>query len=1075
MNKLIVTTLILGLSFNSLHFADAQTKKSKKTAQKTVQKKVVKSASATSKKQTVGELLRRVKEDSRGAKIQAIQKGKIAIPESQFNFQQKQSVNLGSVKPPRSTEIFKNERTADQLNYEKTLDLQIQELFKLTKKFDNNQNRGELWLRLAELYLEKATLVDSRKQDQYDEQLKKFQAGKTKSQPKLDQRETQDYHNKAVQLYEWFVRDYPKDPKMSQALFFLGYNYFEMGQFDKGIKSYKELTEKYPRSPYVGEAYFALGEHYFESEKWVESYKNYSHLIKNKKHRLHTFSMYKGGWCLYRMGKTPEAIKYMDFIIRMGKDSDIAMGDGSSGTKRTVNRNRLESEALRDLVVFYAELGDTEKAINYFEALDVPDKKGYLEKLAYFLGEKGNREGSKNVFKHLIDADPMNKKAFDYQYQIVQNYFYSKNSPQFKEELYRWINDYKKDSAWSAQNADDKAFLDNVYKLREQTLRNYILQQHQTAQNSRAKYSQQTALGGYQLYFQEFSDAASASDMKFYYGELLYDMGKFEDAAAQYAWVAENAPQSKFAGKASENLLLSIGKAIPKDEDLEKRVGDSLEPIPMDPRVEKFIKAATWYTQKYPNSEKDAEIRFRVGRLYYQTNNFGPAEKYFKEIVKKHPKTKFSEYSANLLLDMYNLKKDYEGLEKVGTELLADSSIAGSKAGADIRGVLEKANFKKAQDLEGEKRFQESAEQFQIFATQNPKSELVAMALFNAGVNFERAGRPNDAVANYKKVISSKDKNAENLKYKSKKLLAKIYQDSGKNEEAASLFKQLAAENPKDPLAPNFLFNSAIMFESIGKTKEAIQGYLAYTEVNKNQKENAEITFKVAEMYRKSGSKSLALKQYKDHAELSRNNSKKVESYYWIYQMTKSQEARDKAIETYNRLYKEDKEMSAKFVADFKYSDAEKIYKELRSISIPADPAKQKKAVDKKLELVNQLNNELASVIKLNTANEIVKSLNLLGQTNEHMAQSILNAPLPAGLNEDQKKQYMAGIQKIADPFVAKSDESYKAAIERGIELETYNQGYLNALEKMHAKSPLVYPLGQEQAVETKMLNWSGE
>ena len=236
------------------------------------------------KKQTVGELLKRVREDSRGGKVQQMQKTDVNLPDSQFNFQKRESVDLTSVKPPKSTEIMKAEVSGDQAEYERTLDKQIQELYKLTKKFENNPNRGELWLRLAELYVEKATLVDARKQDQYDEQLRQFQAGKTKVKPKLDIAESRDYNKKAIQLYEWFLRDYPKDEKVSQALFFLGYNYFELGDTKKGSYYYDQLTQRYPKSPFVGEAHFALGEYHFESERWVEAYKQYAELIKNKKH-----------------------------------------------------------------------------------------------------------------------------------------------------------------------------------------------------------------------------------------------------------------------------------------------------------------------------------------------------------------------------------------------------------------------------------------------------------------------------------------------------------------------------------------------------------------------------------------------------------------------------------------------------------------------------------------------------------------------------------------------------------------------------------------------------------------------
>ena len=112
-----------------------------------------------------------------------------------------------------------------------------------------------------------------------------------------------------------------------------------------------------------------------------------------------------------------------------------------------------------------------------------------------------------------------------------------------------------------------------------------------------------------------------------------------------------------------------------------------LDPIPLEPKVERFIKAGQWYTEKFPTSDKNPEIKFRIGRLYYQSNHFDEATQAFKEIVQKYPSSKYAVYSANLLLDIYNLRKDYAGLEKTGSELLAVPSIASSKAGSDIRGV----------------------------------------------------------------------------------------------------------------------------------------------------------------------------------------------------------------------------------------------------------------------------------------------------------------------------------------------------------------------------------------------------
>lgn len=1026
------------------------------------------------KKQTVGDVLRKAQEASRGGRLQQMQKSSTPVPNSQFNFQQKQTQNLQSIKPPRSTEIYDKKLTKNQIEYERTLDQQIQELYKLTQRYANSPNRGEMWLRLAELYVEKASIVDNRKQDIYDRELKNFLDGKTKVKPRLDTAEAREWNKKAVQLYDWFLRDFPNDEKQSQALFFLGYNYFEMGDTKKGSEYYNTLTKKFPKSPYVWDSHFALGEFYFENEKWVEAYKEYAFLIKNTRHRLHTFAMYKSAWSLFRMGRTEDAIKYMDYIIKNKG------GSGSEGQGKVVNRNKLETEAARDIVLFFADIGDPKRAIEYFQNLNPETKNNALEKLAYFYADKGNRDDSRVIFQHLIQDNPTSKKAFEYQYQIVQNYFYAKNSPQFKEELYRWITDYRKNSAWYENNKNDKVFIENAYKLREQTLRNYILQQHQTAQNSRAKFSQQSALEGYKLYFEEFSDSPQVADMHFFYAELLYDMGRYDEAAQHYTWVVENAPGNKFASKAGQNILLATEKALPKDEDLQKRVGDSIEPIPLDPRVEKFIKSANWYTQKFPASEKNAEIKFRVGRLYYQTNHFNEAESIFRDIVKKHPRTNYSEYSANLLLDIYNLKKDYAGLEKVGQELLADSSISGSKAGQDIRNVLEKSSFKKAQDLEIAKDYGKAAAQFENFAQQNPNSDLTYMALFNAGVNYERNGEFSKAAKNYQKIVSSSDKRAVSHKDKSKKLLAKIYQSAGRLEEASVLFEQIANEDTKDPLVSNYHYNAAIMYDALGENAKAIRNYNAFLKLSKNNKDKADVTFALAELYRKSNSRSLAIENYLKYTSMVGDSAKKAQAYQRLIELDRRNKTEVEKYEwrinaMYGRLSGAEKGEVASYVAKKKFDDVQKTYDEFAAIKIPADPKKQKAAVDKKLEYITKLNKELGAVIKYDSAEEIIKSLNMTGDANDHMAKAIMNTPLPKELGEEQRKVYLTEIAKIADPFAKKADESYKLTIDRARDLNVYNQAYQSALAKMANKFPEEYYNKGEVASDSRIINWLGE
>lgn len=1034
---------------------------------------------APDKKVTLGDLIKKVKDESRQLQLGKSAKNSVVVPDTKALFEEKKETNLSAVKPPKLSEIYETDNK-DKIEYEKTLNQQIGELYKLTQKFKASANRGELWLRLAELYVEKANIVDTRKQNEYDAKLRDFQMGKTQVKPTLDMAEARDFNKKAIQLYEWFLRDFPKDTKVPQALFFLGYNYFELGDGDKGASFYLSLTDKYPTSSFTGEAHFAMGESLFEGEKWVNAYKEYAYIIKDQKNALHTVALYKAAWCLYRLGKTEEGIKYLDYIVKSGQRKQQQAG--GIGGKR-INTARLEAESLKDLVIFLADAGDHKRVINYFSSLGIKNFKDYIEKYAYLLADKGNREGSKDVFKYLISLDPNSKKAFEYQYQIVQNYFFAKNSPDFRLELYRWIISYNAKSNWYKANEVDPAFIEKCNQLRELTLRNYVLQQHQAAQNSRAEFSRQTTEQGYRLYFQEFSKSPQAADMHFYYGELLYDMNKYAEAANEYAAVVDTNPNSQFAEKASQNLLLAIEKVLPKDDELQKRVGNTTDPVPLDPISMKFVNAAKWNLEKFPKSPNAGDIRFRVARLYYLTNNFAEAEKYFKDIVQLHPNTKIADYSANLLLDIYNLRNDYNGLEKTGNELLKNEYIANSKTGADIRAILEKSSFKRGQNLELDKKFLESATQFQMFAMAHPKSELAGIAYFNAGVNFERAARNKDAIINYKKVIASNDKSMANFKPKAKRLLAKMYQDSGMFEEAGNLYGDLVKEAPKDPLASNYQFNSALMFEMAGKSALAVREYNKYIQVNRNMGENAAVVFKIATIKRLESRYGEALEQYALYEQYSAAKpEKKAEAIYWTYEINKKlrrkndlQTVEVKLRNNIQRVPADKKALTNSFLAKVKLDQAKETFMKLKAIQIPANPAKQKAAVDQKLEIVNALNNQLGIIIKLDSSEEIVSSLAILGEANKHIADAFLAVPVPGNLNEESKKAYMAEIQKIINPFLAKAEESFKLSVDRAWELQAYPPEYQKAYEYMNKKNPNLYYDGGEVATEVRRMDWMVE
>ena len=1021
---------------------------------------------APKKQQKVGDLLKRIEANTK--KVKFSQKKKSNLPKFS-KIKEPGKVNLTKVKPPsRSTLYYEegtNERELDQIT-----DEGIKQLYKLTQQFKNSKKRGELWLRLAELYVEKSRLIEYNLQQKYDNELKQFQDGKTKKKPVLNLANAQEYNKKSVQLYEWFLRDFPKDAKVDQALFFLGYNHFELEKPETGKDYYERLTREFPKSVYIEESNFALGEYYFEREDWKEALKRYEAVAKNKRARLFSFAQYKMAWCQYKTGAVKVALASLEKVIKTGRVAKGSQDQSAGG----VSRIRLATEATKDLVVFYAEAGKPEDARAYFE--DRVGRKqtfGLLEKLAYYYSDTGNRDGARYIFRDLIAEQPNAPKTYDYQHQIVTMYVSSEKGDVFKEELFNWINTYSPGSDWAKANAKNVELVSKANQLIETTLRNHILQQHQTAQNSKVPTARKAAKDGYDLYFQTFKDGPKQDEMRFFYAELLFDMREYDLASAQYAWITENAPNSTYYEKASLNRVLAVEKGLPKEEDLKKQVGQSLEPVPFGKNVQDFEAASAGYIANFPKGENVPAMRYKLGALYYYHNQFDRALAAFNSIIKDYPKSPYAQYSANLKLDIYNLRKDYVGLEKAGQDILTNEDLAKSQVGQQVKGVLQRAEFKKAQDLEAKKDFAGAAAAYEEFAKKNPGGELGISAAFNSAVDYEKAGDIFKAVGMYQLVLAGKEDST--LKKNSSRFIASLYEKTGQYQKAAEAFEQYAAKNSKEKEAIAFYFNAAVIRDGMNSYNQALANYDKYFTLSRSA-DRWESIWLSAKIWERRGNSNKALEFYeKYNAAGMRNQNSHVEVAYQIAQIHLKKKRLDDADEWFKKVIFRQRKYStteapigASFAAEAKYHLVSKTFADLRRVRIPNNPAKMGQAVQEKLNILNRLKEQLKDVIKYDDAPMVVSSLVMIGQAYQHMAAAIYAAPLPK-LDADGLKQYKAGIDKVAQPFQDEAVKNYEAAIERGNKLEGFNESLKTAHRELGRLDQGKYPDYDEVAVVTKL------
>lgn len=1000
--------------------------------------------------QTIGDVFKNIQRQQKGI---SVQKKRKVLP----NFRKikpLKKVNLRKVKPPSLSKFYYDEETSEA-ELEKATDALIADAYRLTQRFKRSRRRGELWLRLAELYLEKARLIEFRLQANYDRQLQDYQSRKRKRVPRLNLKSAMVYNRKAIQLYEWFLRDYPKDSKADQALFLLGYNYFEIGNPQKGRGYYLRLTRDYPKSVFVDESNFSVGEFYFDNERWEEALEHYGKITKKKKARLYSFALYKSSWCQYKMGFGKQALKSLEKVIYIGRRAKGRDKD------RKISRIRLASEAVRDIVVFYADVGSYKGAREYFfRVVGEKSAPNVLKKLAYYYMDSGSRQAAQFVFKTLIELDPYSPNAYDYQYQIVKSHLASGNNHAFRSELFRWIEDYGEGSGWASRNSKNKKLLSRSVELIESTLRSYILQTHQTAQNSKAPYSQKQARSGYELYFKSFKNTKRLDEMHFFYAELSYEMKKFKEAATHYSWISRHRPKSRYYKEATINAVLSLEKLLPTPEKIKSLVGKRTDPVEFDSRIKAFEKVSIEYIKAPTKKEHRIAIQYRLGSLYYYYNQFDSALIHLNEVTKKAPSSKYAEYSANLILDIYNLKKDYKGLGVAADKLLAVPGLSASKTGQRIKTIKQKSVFKQAQEKEEAGDYEAAAKAYESFVRSTPQSELALKARFNAAVNFERAGLLLDAAAMYRLVLGMRGHKKVNLQNKSREFLSLIYEKTGQYDKAARTYEEYAIRNPKDRRVADFFYNAAVIQDGLKDYDRALKNYQKY--YNKSRrKDRFDVLFLMGKIWEKRKNFRKAINFYEQYMKSGMTNlASAVETAYAIAHLNEKLNRKSKAKEWYKKTVKIQKNLASRqesvgvrYAAEAKFKLVYQTYRTLLAIRIPSGKT-QAAVVQKKLQAMNRLKEELKLVVAYDDGDQVIAALAVQGQAFQHMASSIHKAPIPKELKGDDLKVYKQGIEKLIKPFKEQAISSYKAAIEKAFKFQAYNSWLRVVMIELRKISP---------------------
>ena len=1008
-----------------------------------------------------------------------VRKKATLVPKARMTIKKIERQAMKVAEPPRQFGKY-FETGTDEAELESVINQEIRQLFNLLK----NSRRRDLRLRLGSLYVEKARLIEYRLYEKYDQQMALFNSKKRKTQPrKINLKPAHLYINKAIKLFETYRRQFPKDRNMDQVLFFLGVSYFKKGLLSKGRDRYTALTKRFPKSAYIHDVNFELGEYYFNQAQWKRAESYYRTIALRRKLKLYSFAMYKLAWCRFKMGRIDRAMANLEAVIREGERQKIkkTMGDRDAG------RLHFAEEAIGDLVLFYSHSKRSPvTALSYFQKMSAGDSRRALKmlsQLAYAYLDYGNLRGVRVTFKQLIEEEPDSPMAYDHQYQIIRAYTYAGNRQVFLRELKHWIVRYGPNSIWAKRNRSQEQ-VKKAFDLMEVTVRNYALRMHQSYRKTKDKTARGQSLFSYELYNNHFKKSKQADQMRFFYGELLFDLRKYSQAAKQYMFVVEHFPQSKYYETASLNGVLTFEKTLPSSSEITKIVRKKTSFVPFTRPVHDFQRVAFSYVQRFPKKPNVPAILYKMASLHYEFNHHKSALTQFWHLINKYPNSKYTEHSANLILDIYNLTKDFKGLRQSAVLLLKNKTIARSSSAVEIRKILSQVALKSAEDMARNKQYFESAKLYKSFADTHPHSPLRGTAYYNAGLNFKKSGDILKTISLYKIVLNSQVRSKrKTVKQGILKELPELYQQVGQYLKSAEAYSSYARSFPKDPISAGFWFNSAIIYDGFNRWHSAEKAYLEYFRKSR-KKEKTQALYLLAEMKKRRGQATQAISYYNQF--LNRGSSDRkalVEAAFHIAEIKKAK----RQIESADRWYRRTIALYKKYQAGVFYS-AESLfylvhkntYLPFVKIRIPTNPKQQQVAVQKKLTLFNKLKDELKQVIRFDSGYQVVASLALIGLASEHIGDSIFNSPMPKGLNKQERAQYKEALKKTALPFKTEAIKNYQLAVSKARKLSAYNEEWLekavsrlSALKKQDsvvAENPLL----RKMVLPVVLYDWSG-
>ncbi len=848
---------------------------------------------------------------------------------------------------------------------------------------------------------------------------------------KKELKKSRDWIRKAVILFTEIERDHPDYPRLPDVLFSLGRAYWDAQSYPKALQTYRKIIKEHPKSQYVPDSWLAFGEYYFEyadegDRNLDKALSAYTSATQFEDSMSYGYALYKKGWVEFNMGRYEDAAEGFKSVVLYSDINSELLG------KRKV---ALAKEARRDYVLAYTRFGSGEAAKNDFKKLskNEDDLFSMLERAAELYYGDGQDRSAIACFQNLIKMKQGNIRNPVYQGKIVKavNRIGTKDqvvgqSKRLVEMLNASSERVRTIKPGTTRYEIAQGELEEAERVADNILRSYSTTWHNEAQKTNEADTFDNAQEMYELYLGHFADRKEAYEMRFFYAELLYHQKSYLKAAKAYEQVFLADAKGKWRESAAADSMRAYDQLVAEYDT--KEGAAEAQALKDDPKLAltqrkipevkaAYVKASQRYVDAYPKGDEAAEAKYTIARIPYGYGHFDEALPGFERVIAEHPKHIRAIQSANLILDTYNVKKDWTTLNtrarkfRTNRTLMKDEELKGN-----VQKIIEQASFKAIRNQEESGDFKGAAKSYEKYAREFPEGEYSDEALANGASMWVKTGNTGAAIKARKKLLELYPESE--LVPDQMMSLSSLYESNVEFAKAAYWQEKFADKYPKDPRSQDALLNASIYREGTGDVAGAIKDRKKYIERYKNDESALEAAFQIPNAYERAGEKSKAAAAYVGFAKtwFGKSGAKAIQAQYRAHRLYQGR-SKTKAASSFATLkamvakygkVRGDDDLARDAIAFVAFENAESVFKayKKKKIAKPDQPKTFQRSVKSKQKGREKVIAAYTKVVKIGSPEWAVASLYQAGAVHLHLIEAFKKVPAPRGFNREQSQLF---------------------------------------------------------------------